>query len=363
MGDRPLHADATSTAARVRVLTAGRTDPGRVREHNEDQILLAPELSLFVVADGMGGHSTGDVASAMVGASMRNFFEATRAQRLASDLPDDAELEEPALRLALAIRKANSDLFEISTSHKRHKGMGSTVVAAHVIGDAVHLAHVGDSRCYRIRNGRILQLTRDHSLVNEALLLRPDLSPEALARLPRNVVTRALGMRETVKVDLQKLQAEAADTLLLCSDGLSGMVDDETVLDVFSMTDNLDEACELLVTLANENGGKDNISVVLMRFEPVGEEPAPPSVWRNVSLQSLVGRRVVTESDDVVVATEEAFIEDPLAELEGVLAQQDIERLQQGEMLELSVPKCRNCGTELLEGNAFCTECGTPIAE
>jgi PPM family protein phosphatase len=355
--------EATHKAARVRLLSAGRTDVGRVRDHNEDQILLAPELSLYVVADGMGGHSTGEVASALVIASMRNFFEATRTQALVSELPEDAELTEPALRLAMAIRKANADLHEISTSHKRHKGMGSTVVAVLLAGEAVHVAHVGDSRAYRVRDGRIVQLTRDHSLVNEALALRPDLSPEAIARLPHNVITRALGMRGTVKVDLQQARPEPGDVLLLCSDGLSGMVDDETVLDVFSMTENLDEACELLVTLANDNGGKDNISVVLMRFEAADEEPAPPSVWRGIDVRSLKGRLVVTESDDVVIAAEEAFIEDPLAELAGVLAEQDIARLQQGETLQLSVPKCRKCGTELLEDNAFCTECGTPVAE
>jgi protein phosphatase len=363
MMDRSIRGVRASEAAAVRVVSAGRTDPGRVREHNEDHVLLVPELELYVVADGMGGHSSGDVASALVGASLRNFFEATRGERLTADGQEEAGQTGPSLRLSRAIRKANSDVHEISTSHERHKGMGSTVVAVHVHEGLIHLAHVGDSRCYQVREGRIVQLTRDHSLINDALLMMPDLSPKQLAGLPKNVVTRALGMRPTVKVDLQTLEPQTGDVLLLCSDGLSGMVDDETVLDVLSLTENLDEACELLTALANEAGGKDNISIVLLRFEQAGEQEAPPSVWRGLDWQTLAkGRAVVTESEDVSIAAEEGYIEDPLSQLEGILEAGELERLRTGEVVELTRPRCPKCGTLIVDDNRFCTECGTPVA-
>jgi len=364
MPDKELRDAGTNPAARVRVLAAGRTDTGRVRAHNEDHVLLAPEMGVYIVADGMGGHTTGDVASALSCASMRNFFEATRGESLLPANADEDVLDQDPLRLASAVRKANADVFEISQSHEDHKGMGSTVVAAFVRGTMVHIAHVGDSRCYRIRDGEMEQLTRDHSLINEALALRPNLTPEQVARLPKNVVTRALGMKDTVKVDVLTQKAVPGDMLLLCSDGLTGMVDDATILDVIGLTDHLDEACELLVTLANDAGGKDNISVLLVRFEAADEVAAAVAQWRGVALGDLaLGRRVLTDADDVMVAAEESFIDDPIAQLEGLLPQQDLERLRQGETVELTTPRCRNCGTGLIEGNMFCTECGTPVAE
>ncbi|MBI5532488.1 MAG: Stp1/IreP family PP2C-type Ser/Thr phosphatase [Deltaproteobacteria bacterium] len=363
MAERELRDAVTTSGARVRVLAAGRTDTGRVREHNEDHVLLAPELGVYIVADGMGGHSTGDVASALACASMRNFFEATRGEALLPANEDEDILDQDPLRLAGSVRKANADVFEISQSHVTHKGMGSTVVALFVSGDMVHIAHVGDSRCYRIRGGEMEQLTRDHSLVNEALALRPNLTPEQVARLPKNVVTRALGMKDTVNVDVLSQRAVPGDLLLLCSDGLTGMVDDSTILDVIGLTDHLDETCELLVTLANDAGGKDNISVLLVRFEAADEQPAPATQWRGIALGDLaLGHRVLSDADDVMVAAEESFIEDPIAQLEGLLPQQDLERLRKGETVELTTPRCSSCGTALFEGNAFCTECGTPVA-
>jgi protein phosphatase len=312
----------------------------------------------------MGGHSSGDVASALADASIRNYFEATRGEKLTPGGEEDEGLDSPALRLVGAVRKANADVHEISSSHDRHKGMGSTVVAVHVAGDTVHIAHVGDSRCYRIRDSKMEQLTRDHSLINEALALRPDLRPEQIARLPKNVVTRALGMKDTVKVDLLVEKALPGDLLLLCSDGLSGMVDDSTILDVLGLTNHLDESCELLVTLANDAGGRDNVSVVLVRFEAADEAPMPPTVWRGVELGEVArGPRAQADVEDVSIATEETFIDDPIAQLEGLLPAQAIERLRKGELVELSVPRCRNCGTDLIEGDVFCTECGTPVAE
>lgn len=259
----------------------GVTDIGRQRKHNEDHVLLRPELDLFVVADGMGGHNAGDIASKLATVSLRNFYEAT----LTGDLPDApsadgyADLPFDARRLATAVRKANRDVFEISSTYRQHHGMGSTVVAAYLAreGGVFHVAHVGDSRCYRYREGNLVQLTHDHSLINDALALKPDLTPEELARLPKNIITRALGMREDVKVDIRSEDVDANDIFLLCSDGLSGMVTEDEIGRVLGAAyaiegSDLREACETLVSLANEAGGNDNITAILVRIEEASAE-------------------------------------------------------------------------------------------
>jgi len=319
----------------IRVVAGGKTDTGRVRGHNEDRVLVAPELGLFLVADGMGGHATGQVASAMVAASMHNFFQATVGDRFAPDAPEDAGLDASSLRLVHAVRKANRDIFDASSKHPEHKGMGSTVVAVHVEGASVTLAHVGDSRCYRIRDGAIEQLTSDHSLLGEALRHKPDLSAAEMACLPKNMITRALGLRASVKVDAQQVRLEVGDLLLLCSDGLHGMLDDATIASAARLNEDLDEACELLVALANDAGGTDNVSVV------------------------LVGAH--DDEEAVSVEATEVVVDGAIEQFEGVLPPQDLERLRRGEIVEVSVPRCGACGTQIIAGNAFCNECGARV--
>lgn len=279
--DAPKQPDPSPEKARVvrrpaRFAAAGLTDVGRQRRHNEDHVLLKPELGLYVVADGMGGHNAGNVASALTTTSLANFFEATREAPIPSDLADD-DLSMPSevRRLVAGVRKANRDVYEISSTYAQHQGMGSTIVAAHVTERGVlHVAHVGDSRCYRVRDGAIEQLTRDHSLVNEALELKPNLTPQEIAKLPKNIITRALGMASTVNVDVRTESVRRGDVYLLCSDGLSGLVPDAEILGILEITDDLREACELLVAMANDAGGTDNISAVLLRVleEPILED-------------------------------------------------------------------------------------------
>lgn len=319
--------------SRFNLVASGQTDVGRQRKHNEDHVLMRGELDLFVVADGMGGHNAGDVASKLATTSLGNFYEATQSGEvpLEGEEEDEHDLPDEARRLAAAIRKANSDVFEISSTFQQHQGMGSTVVAVTVNRAAglLHVGHVGDSRCYRVRDGNIEQLTRDHSLVNDALAMKPDLTEDELSRLPKNIITRALGMKEAVKVDIRSEKLADGDVFLLCSDGLSGMVEDDEILDIINITDDLEEACDLLISLANDAGGTDNITAVLLRLEALEGVPAEE------------------EDDDAEVEV------GPTSELPDDIEEDDLD--------DEDAVKCPECGHEVYLGNAFCVECGTAI--
>ena len=168
------------------------------------------------------------------------------------------------------IRLANRQIIERATRSRECHGMGTTVVGAlfNEKSGKMYIGHVGDSRAYRLRDGQISQMTRDHSLVNDYLQAMPELTEEQRSELPKNVITRALGMQEQVVVDLQGDDAQVGDLYVLCSDGLSGMIDDAEILDVVQGAPDLDEACRRLVALANEHGGEDNITALVVRIEP-----------------------------------------------------------------------------------------------
>jgi len=248
----------------MRAIAAGLSDVGKQRVHNEDRFILLPEFSVFVVADGMGGHQSGEVASRMAASSIAAYFRngAASARRPASD------------RLKAAVTQANARIFARADDSRIHRGMGTTVVAAVFSREdgELYIAHAGDSRGYRLRDGRLEQLTRDHSLVSDALLERPDLSSTDLAYLPRNVITRALGIGPTVDVDLCAARVQIGDVFLLCSDGLHGLVSDEEMTAILEEYPVLTEACSQLVEVANAAGGKDNITAVVIRIE---DEDAP----------------------------------------------------------------------------------------
>lgn len=268
---------------RVQVIAAGLTDVGRTRHHNEDNILVRSDLGIFLVSDGMGGHNAGEVASALTVASLRNFFEATEPANF--NEPDTDESMVGARRLVAAVHKANSDVHEISTTHPRHRGMGCTLVVLYLQPPYLHITHLGDSRCYRIRGNKIELLTRDHTLVNDILALKPDMSTEDLAHLPKNIVTRAIGIEPTVNFDVRTEDIELGDVFLLCSDGLTGMLSDAEILNIVETSEDPAEASSLLIQFANEAGGLDNISAVLVQIEPPADPnattvrpaaPAPP---------------------------------------------------------------------------------------
>ncbi len=250
----------------MRAIAAGLTDVGRQRVHNEDRFILLPEFNVVVVADGMGGHQSGEVASRMAASTIANYFRGGDSKN--ANIPE---------RLRCAVVEANAKIFARADDSRIHRGMGTTVVAAAFSpnDETLHIAHAGDSRCYRVREGNIAQLTRDHSLVSDALLERPDLTEHDLSYLPRNVITRALGISPTVDLDVRTDKVRLGDVYVLCSDGLHGLVTDEQIATIVDETEALTDACTKLIDQANDNGGKDNITVVLVRIE---EEDEPWSV-------------------------------------------------------------------------------------
>lgn len=227
---------------------AAKSDVGRVRDANEDAYLV--QEPLFVVADGMGGHLAGDVASRMA------------VDVLMHDL--DTKIDIDADSLIAAVRHANEVIFEESRSNVELSGMGTTCTAAFVDGGEARIAHVGDSRAYLLRGGSLSQLTDDHTLVNR-MVKEGRLRPEEAERHPqRSVITRALGIDPNVKVDYKTLELSSGDRLLLCSDGLSSMIDGALIERVLVETGDPDSAADRLVELANDAGGEDNITVVLV---------------------------------------------------------------------------------------------------
>jgi protein phosphatase len=250
-------------------IAAGLSDVGLQREHNEDSFCILSEHRLFVVADGMGGHRAGDVASRMATMEISAFFDASGIDGDEWPTEDDSRLTPDQNRLVSAVKLANQRIFQASIRNRSVQGMGTTVVGALFVREdrKVHIAHVGDSRAYRVRAGGITQLTRDHSLLNDYLLVMPNLTDAQKERLPTNVITRALGMQDAVAVDLYFEDVEPGDVYVLCSDGLNGMVSDERILDiVHSAGSDVETAAKTLISQANQNGGEDNITVVVVQI-------------------------------------------------------------------------------------------------
>lgn len=257
-----------------KVVAAAATDVGRQRDHNEDSFAVLDEHRLYVVADGMGGHSAGDVASRVATQTLVEFFEQTDNEDATWPAGFNVSMTEEENRLATGIRLANRQIFEKSIMNRDLRGMGTTVVGVTLSRDRkrIAVAHVGDSRAYRIRDGRIEQLTRDHSLVTDILEAMPDLTAEQRAELPKNVVTRALGVQDSVNVDVGSHDVRVGDVFILCSDGLSGMVPDDEILAIVASSPDPELACRRLVRSANDHGGEDNVTVLVVRVGPPVDE-------------------------------------------------------------------------------------------
>jgi len=256
----------------VKPSIAGKTDVGRQRDLNEDAILILPDFAMAAVADGLGGHKSGHLASQLAVSTLADFFMVTVHRDATWPFPYDEHLSDEENYLSTGVRLANRRIFDRSLKAISDFGMGTTCVAMMFDESATHLsvANVGDSRCYRIRAGEMVQLTRDHSLVSDAMHVAPWMTEQEIAQLPPNVITRALGIREEVQADVLREACEPGDLYLLCSDGLHGMISDADMLALVmahGLTGDLEEACAQLVDRANANGGDDNISVILARLD------------------------------------------------------------------------------------------------
>jgi PPM family protein phosphatase len=287
----------------------GRTDVGRTREHNEDAFVVAdlttgnatlqpevrshsvgPRGSLFMVADGMGGAAAGEIASAM---AVDVILHELKERWIASPAKDP-ETFAAALRAATAV--ANSKIFEFASSHPEYRGMGTTATIAGLLGDTLYLAQVGDSRAYLVREGQARQITKDQSLMQKLIEAGEITEEEAEQSERRNIILQALGPEAVIKVDLTHQRVRRGDTLVLCSDGLSGQVRKDEIARIVSEEPELVTVCKRLIDLANEAGGPDNITVIAARFDgdglgspgmedavgysvfPVGEESGTPTV-------------------------------------------------------------------------------------
>jgi protein phosphatase len=249
----------------VKIRYAAKTDVGMKRTHNEDYFSLIEDEQLFIVADGMGGHASGEVASKMSAETMSEFYQRTKDEEATWPFKMDKSLSYIENRLTCSIRLANLRIFEMSCRDIRYKGMGTTIVSSLICGDKIYSGHVGDSRLYRVREGEIQPLTRDHSLLEDYKEAKPDMTEEEERNFPhKNVITRALGMRESVQVDVRGYQIESGDTYVLCSDGLSGMITDVQIQDIVANAKSLERAVAELVDAANRSGGTDNITVLLL---------------------------------------------------------------------------------------------------
>jgi serine/threonine protein phosphatase PrpC len=251
-----------------KITIIGLTDRGLVRGKNEDSIGFDSDLGLVVLADGMGGHRGGEVASSMTVDTVISELQQSLPKIAAGEIDQSSGFSMESICVQDAVVAANQLVFKTAETSPRHKGMGTTIVVLQFYNNSFSLAHIGDSRCYRLRADRFEQITKDHSLLQE-LIDRGFYTPEeARNSMNKNLVTRALGIDPTVFPDIQEDIVLKNDVYLLCSDGLTDLVEDEDIyLTITKFSASLEEAAKQLITKANKKGGKDNISVMLCRID------------------------------------------------------------------------------------------------
>jgi len=250
----------------LHIQAGARTDVGRVRKNNEDCYAIDDSLQLYVLSDGMGGQAHGEVASKLAVQTVLTHCRQAENSRATPIFGESSpDVSERTNRLASAIHLANRKVFETASSNPEQKGMGATMVAAWVESQRLSIAHVGDSRAYLLRGGTMDQLTADHSLVAEKVRVGILTPQEADASEMQSVLTRAVGTTDSVDVDTDEQVLLVGDFLLLCSDGLTRMVTDPEIASTLLTSSSAQEAAERLVDLANDNGGVDNISVIVLR--------------------------------------------------------------------------------------------------
>ena len=242
-----------------------KTDPGRARENNEDSVAHDPATRLAVLADGMGGYNAGEVASGMTTA-----FIKSEMARWLSEAGKLASTREIKRALEICVDNANRSVFNAACANPQYSGMGTTLVVAVFQGVVVLLGHIGDSRCYRMRSGEMAQITKDHSLLQEQIDAGLLTVEQAATSSHKNLVTRALGVEDAALLELHEHAVEPGDLYLMCSDGLSDMANDAEIANILGSQTSLLQKADRLVALANELGGRDNISVVLVQAGTVG---------------------------------------------------------------------------------------------
>jgi PPM family protein phosphatase len=235
------------------------TDPGLARDNNEDSVTYDTPTSLSVLADGMGGYNAGEVASGMATAFIRS-----EMSRWLSQVGKSANAREVRRALEICVDNANRSIFNAANSNPQYAGMGTTLVVGVCHEARLMLGHIGDSRCYRLRGEEFTQITKDHSLLQEQLdagLITPE---QAATSLNKNLVTRALGVEDSVLLEINEHRVEPDDLYLMCSDGLSDMIDDDAIAQILQSEDTLEAKSQALIVAANAAGGRDNITVLLM---------------------------------------------------------------------------------------------------
>jgi protein phosphatase len=246
----------------------GQTDVGRRRKLNEDNILVDTETHLYSVCDGMGGHNAGEVASKMAIETLQSFIQKShREKEITWPYGLDVNLSFDGNRLKTALKLANKKVYKAADNREEYTGMGTTAVATLVSGAVLTVGSAGDSRCYQLRDGKLTQITKDDSWVSAAWA-EGILNADEIERHPlKNVITKAVGAKDSIEIDVTEHQLKTGDVILLCSDGLHGMINDEEIQRLLtSNAASLQEAAAKLIDAANEAGGKDNVSVVLLRY-------------------------------------------------------------------------------------------------
>jgi len=261
-----------------KILFYGQTDVGSERDHNEDAIGYDEDIALAVLADGMGGHRGGEMASAITVSTVLDIITNRMKNTPSGETDDESGYSRESLIVHEAISRANKKVHDSSQANEQFRGMGTTIVVALFYDNRFTVAHVGDSRLYRLRDGELEQLTRDHSLIQE-LIDRGFYTPEqARHSLNKNLVTRAVGINSQIQIDIQEDIAMVDDIYLLCSDGVNDMIEDNVIRSaIMENSHDLNQAASEIIRLANQHGGKDNISALLVK--PIKSFPAKNSLF------------------------------------------------------------------------------------
>jgi PPM family protein phosphatase len=357
--------DPVLTTRALAPIGAGATDIGP-REHNEDHVLLRPELGLFLLADGAGGHNAGNVASALATTTVANIFETTAKSLVERPEIDGFGLWTMARRLSAAIHRANLEIIDIAKKSKKYHGMGTTLVALAFSpeGDVLHVAHVGDSRCYRLRHGVLERLTIDHSLVVDVLEMHPDADDSLVARMPEHVITRALGMGEQLRVPVRTLKSVPGDLYMLCSDGLTGALDDDRIEAVMLEKRTPNEHVRALLDAALAAGARDNVAALVVECRETDvAPPRRPSVRPlEIARPPLPMRAPIGSAPEIIIVGVETHVVPTNSASANLLdALGRFSRLRQPSAPEIAEPKparCGDCGQPLEKGAEYCPMCG-----